>query len=317
MVINRTVVKQLDHVIARVNDAALLHNFFSETLRLPVSWPVKSYKAFTSGGISLGNTYLEILSVGAKSDTLLAQAGARFCAFAFECDSLETTVKELGRRRLKCSAVVPYIDSMDGGPKKHLWSNAFLDGLVGSDFWTRYIIFSTKMPGYMFWSNLLRGSRIERQGISRLFGGALVFLVEYEYQNFIDMPQWSDFKNHDEKRMTDMKALRAQGGGGVLGLEAVKEIIVGVKDYEKAQANWRKLFAPVEPLAPGLWEIADGPAVRLVQHSEDVIQALVFKVSDLARAETFLREKDMLGSTTDGQIRIDAAKIHGLDIRLV
>lgn len=311
---DKPVIKQLDHIIARIDDPFPLFRLLSETLGLPVSWPIKSYQAFTSGGITLGNVNLEILKVGAGSDSSQA-SGARFCAFAFECDSLRATVEELKRRGLKCSAVVPYVDAVGGGQKKHLWSNAFLDGLVGSDFWTRYVIFSTKMPGYMFWANLLRGTSIEQAGISRLFDGALVFLVEYEYQNFVDMPQWSDFKNHDEKRAADAESLRARGGGA-LGLEAVEEIVVGVRDYRSAAEKWTKLFAPLPPVADGLWELADGPAVRLVRQTENVIQGLVLRVSDLARAETFLREKDMLGSPTGEQLRIDPAKIHGLDIRL-
>lgn len=313
---DKAVIKQLDHIIARVDEAASLHRLFSETLQLPVSWHVKSYESFRSGGISLGNLMLEILSVGEKSDTG-ANARAHFCAFVFECDSLETAVEELNSRKLKCSSVVPYIESpSEAEPKTHLWSNAFLDGLIGTDFWTRYIIFSTKMPGYMFCADLLRGSKIEQAGMSRLFSGSLVFLVSYEYRNFKNMPMWSDFKSHDEKRAADREALRA-GGGGALGLESVLEIVVGVKDYEKANQNWKKLLSPAEPVAQGLWEIADGPAVRLLPGERDAIQGMLFKVSDLAKAETFLREKDMLDSMPGGEIRIDPAKIYGLDIRLV
>jgi hypothetical protein len=44
---------------------------------------------------------------------------------------------------------------------------------------------------------------------------------------------------------------------------------------------------------------------------------MVFKVSDLKRAETFLREKDMLDSASSDQIRVHPAKMYGLDIRLV
>jgi hypothetical protein len=309
-------IKQLDHLIARVDDAAALHDFFSVTLGLPVSWPVKSYQAFTSGGISLGNIMLEILTVGKNSNSQAA-GRARFCALAFECDSIEATVEELKRRRLKCSSVVPYIDSASaGGPKVHLWSNAFLDGLIGTDFWTRYIIFSTGMPGYMFWANLLRGSKIEQSGMSRLFGGALVFLVEYEYGNFKNMAMWSDFSSHDEKRAADREALRAQRGGG-LGLESVREIVVGVRDYEKANQNWKRLFSPAQASAQGLWEVADGPAVRLMLGDKDEIQGLVLKVSDLERAKTFLREKGMLDSTSNDHIRIERARTYGLDIRLV
>jgi hypothetical protein len=312
---NEPVIKQLDHVIARVGDADSLHRLFTETFQLPVSWAVKSYEAFTSGGVSLGNINLEILTIGPKTDS---EESASFCAFAFECESLEESVRELRRRKLKSSSVVPYIESpAEGLPKMHLWSNAFLDGLIGSDFWTRYVIFSTKMPGYMLIANLIRGSKLEQQGMSRLFDGALVFLVEYEYQNFKNMPLWSDFKNHDEKRAFDAEALRARRGGA-LGLESVLEIVVHVKDFDRVNENWKKLFAPLEQRERGLWEIADGPAVRLLQGERDAIQGLVLKVSDLERAKTFLREKGMLDSNTTGdKVRINPEKIYGLDIRLV
>jgi hypothetical protein len=309
-------IKQLDHIIARVDDALSLHRLLSETFQLPVAWPVTSHQAFTSGGISLGNLYLEILTAGVKSDSGRGTNG-RFCAFVFECDSLEASVRQLQKRGLRCSSVVPYIESPAAGePKVHLWSNAFLDGLVGSDLWTRYVIFSTKMPGYQFWANLLRGSSIERQGISRLFSGALVFLVKYEYRNFKNMPLWSDFKDHDEKRRADAESLRAKDGGAI-GLESVREIILSVKDFDGANENWKQLCAPAPSSAPGLWEIADGPDVRLTRGDEDTIQGLIFKVSDLERAKTFLREKGMLDSTSDEEIRIDPAVIYGLDIRLV
>lgn len=313
---SRPVIKQLDHVIARVDDAASLHALFVEKFQLPVSWAVKSYKAFTSGGISLGNVNLEVLTVGRESRKPDKER-ARFCAFAFECDSLQETVDELRRRGLKCSAVVPYIESpAEGLPKTHLWSNAFLDGLAGKDFWTQYVIFSTKMPGYQFIADIIRGSSVERQGMSRLFDGALVFLVEYQYQNFKNMPFWSDFKSHDEKRRADREALKAVEGGA-LGLESVREIVLSVKDYASAQRNWNKFFAPVPAIADGLWEIADGPAVRLTEGEHDAISTLVFQVSDLNRAKTFLRESGMLDATSSSEVRVEPAKVYGLDIRLV
>jgi hypothetical protein len=47
------------------------------------------------------------------------------------------------------------------------------------------------------------------------------------------------------------------------------------------------------------------------------VQAFVLKVSSLERAETFLRESDMLGVVTDNQINIAPERIEGLDVRLV
>ena len=78
---NRQVVKQLDHIIARVDDAEPLFKFLSEALQLPVAWPLRSYPSFTSGGIALGNLYLEVLSCapkrGASSNSERATLAAR------------------------------------------------------------------------------------------------------------------------------------------------------------------------------------------------------------------------------------------------
>lgn len=74
-------VKQLDHLIARVDDAQPLVTLLSEMLKLPVAWPLRSYPAFTSGGITLGNLYLEILSCARLRDSSSANsADARFAA---------------------------------------------------------------------------------------------------------------------------------------------------------------------------------------------------------------------------------------------
>jgi hypothetical protein len=54
-----------------------------------------------------------------------------------------------------------------------------------------------------------------------------------------------------------------------------------------------------------------------VASDANTIQALVLKVSSLAKAETFLRESGMLGVVADNQITIAPEKIEGLDVRLV
>jgi len=63
--------------------------------------------------------------------------------------------------------------------------------------------------------------------------------------------------------------------------------------------------------------IDDGPAVRLVKSDANAIQTLTLKVASLERAETFLREKGMLGAVAENQITIDPSKLEGLDVRLV
>jgi hypothetical protein len=314
---DRRVVKQLDHAIARVDDPQPLFKLLSETLQLPIAWPLRSYPSFTSGGVTLGNLYLEILSCAPQRDTASSPSPeARFAAIAFETDSLAESVVELGSRKIPHGPIVPYMQIEPDGRKTKLYANSILGKMLGSNFWIDTMILMGRLPGSSAMSNPGAGGALVRWGIDKVMSGNLVFLVEYGYGNFTDLPHWSEFKNHDEKRAADAESLRARRGG-MLGLESVREIVVSIKDYEKANQNWEKLLAPAQAIEPGLWEIADGPAVRLLRGDGDVIQGLVFKVSDLEKAETFLREKDMLDSTSSDQSRIDPAKLYGLDIRLV
>lgn len=83
------------------------------------------------------------------------------------------------------------------------------------------------------------------------------------------------------------------------------------------KAFWAKLYAPAPEVASGVWEIDDGPALRLKESDTNSIQSLVLKVSSLERAETALRESGMIGTVTGEEITINPAKIEGLRVGLV
>jgi|GEM_PF-555277 len=311
----RPVIKQLDHVIARVDDPRTLFTLMTETLGLPVAWPLKSYPAFQSGGVALGNLYLEIMQCGTPRNSGASRSG-RFCAIAFESPQIEEAVAEASRRGLPHTPAAPYCEKAEDGTRTKIWSNAVLGKLVGSDFLLDATIFLSRLPGAASLSDAGSGSAFDRWQIGKLFERNMVFLVEYAYENFGERPFWSEFKSHDEKCAADLASLRARGGGAI-GLESVKEVVAGVKDFEATRRLWGKLYAPAVEVAEGVWEIEDGPAVRLVASDANSIQALVLKVSSLERAETFLREGGMLGAVTGEQINIAPEKIEGLDVRLV
>jgi hypothetical protein len=309
------IVKQLDHIVVRLDDPVSLHALLSETLRLPVAWPVQAYPSFTSGGITLGNVNLEILSCGAGRKPSRTPE-ARIRAIAFESTSLTETVRELQRRAIPHTPVLDYELTQPDGQRVAHWANVMLNGLLGDDPYLKFVLISTRMPGYRWLGRQLRGSAIEKQGVDKLFSGALCFLVEYYYQHFGYDPGWSEFQSHEEKRAADLAALKERGGGP-LGVEAMQEVIAGVRDEARVNELWRKFLAPAKAIDNGLWRIADGPAVRLVAAEENAIQAMVWKVSSLERAAEFLRAKGMLGLVSENQITIDPAKIYGLDVRLV
>jgi hypothetical protein len=120
-----------------------------------------------------------------------------------------------------------------------------------------------------------------------------------------------------EERRKRLRAQLAESGGGPLGLVDVKEVVIGAADAGMARGLWQKLLDPTTPGASDTWPIGEGPAVRIVPANETRVQALLLRVRSLDRAKAFLREKQMLGAETAGQVTIDPSKIGGLDLRLV
>ena len=100
-------------------------------------------------------------------------------------------------------------------------------------------------------------------------------------------------------------------------MKAVKEVAIGARDSKAATKLWKKLLEPRRPSATGLWQVGDGPAIRVVRAGESQLQGLIISVVSLRRAKTFLRERGLLGSVTGKVVTIDPSKIQGLNIRLV
>ncbi len=133
-----------------------------------------------------------------------------------------------------------------------------------------------------------------------------VFLSEYS-------PKYVNVEERRERLRTQL----AERGGGPLGVEAVKEVVVGVRDLETARRLWQKLLDPMPSSSFSTWQVRDGPAIRLFQAQENAPQGLVISVVSLPRAKAFLREKGLLGVDSEQQATIEPSKIYGLNIRVV
>ena len=120
-----------------------------------------------------------------------------------------------------------------------------------------------------------------------------------------------------EQRRERLRRQLAESGGGPLGVEEVREVIVGVTDLEAARGLWQKLLDPTPLSGSSTWQVGDGPAIRLLQAGENTTQGLVISVASLPKARAFLRERDLLLSDSPQEATIDPSKIEGLNIRLV
>jgi hypothetical protein len=120
-----------------------------------------------------------------------------------------------------------------------------------------------------------------------------------------------------EQRRERLRRQLAESGGGPLGVQDVKEVIVGVTDLAVTRGLWQKLLDPTPLSGSSTWQVGDGPAIRLLRAGENTTRGLVISVASLPKARAFLRERDLLGIDSQQEATIDPSKIEGLNIRLV
>lgn len=261
-------IRRIDHIMVRTDTPANLYSFMTETLRLPVAWPLATRGGVTSGGVGFGNVNVEAIQFPGQP------TGAQLVGFGFEPIPLAQCLTELDRRGIQYGEVRPFSSTDPVGSKKTLFTNVTLLQFSDSD---------------------------------RPAGATMhIFLSEYN-PTYVDVGQRHE-RLHKELLMA---------GGGPLGVKAVKEVIIGSTDLNAATVLWGKLLEPKRTSAPGLWEVGDGPAIRVVQSEENKLRGLVISVISLRQAKAFLEERGLLSSSSMDELTIDPSKIQGLNMRLV
>ena len=313
MVMGEAPVKQVDHIAVRADHLQPVYSLFSETLGLPDTWPLSAYPLYSSVGISAGNVDLEILQFGGDQDgSSPAPSGANFYGIAFASSNLIDGLVELGRRRIPRSAPLPQVQVGDGGTRTTLWTTVYLGSLIDQSFMMTLFMAASKCLPRAFLTRAFASESFGRSPWARMLWDRMprdrvAFLVEWG-SGFLE-----DLRRGRESAQA---ALRARDGGP-LGLKGVREIVVGVQEFEETQRRWQKLLAPAEPTAPGVWNLGKGLSIRFLRSARNAIQALVLEVASLEQAKAFLAERNMLGSVSEHRIAVALPTVQGLDIRLV
>lgn len=110
---------------------------------------------------------------------------------------------------------------------------------------------------------------------------------------------------------------KTSGPVGGLGLESVAEMRITSKDPGPLKDKWQKIFAPSTFSTEGVISIGDGPGIRINQGKEESIESMLLEVSSLEKARAFLKTSGLLGEASDSELRLDPAKVQGLDIRVI
>ena len=319
------VVARVDHLYARVEDPRAVFVALTERLGLPRSYGFSRVPGFEGGAVSLGNmVFLEALRY-APGRKVPAPASPGLDGLALEAavPVLEAATK-LSRRRIPHSPPISYAGDPApfafGPPLQRaglkagsgpLWSMVVLGGFFGDHARARQFRLIPSRGD----SRIARalGGLQGRLMSSRRFGDLAMA------RNMTSRPTvWlHQFQAADMRAATAAAAEELAGcRGGVLGVERVREVVVGARDVAAEGERWQRLLDPHEPASDGAWHLGDGPALRLIEDEADRIHCLVWEVSSLDRAADFLERAQMLEKTTTDEVAISPRALQGIAIRL-
>jgi hypothetical protein len=132
-----------------------------------------------------------------------------------------------------------------------------------------------------------------------------IFLSEYS-------PTYVDVAGRHARIRKELVA----SDGGPLGVDSMREVVVGVSDVETMRARWQQLLSPT-PASQGAWQVGAGPAIRTVPANEHRVQELVVRVKSLARAKAFLQANGMLAAGTAAEVALNPSRAFGIKMRFV
>lgn len=263
-------IRQIDHVMIKADDPRAVFAFFTETLGLPIAWPLEERGGVVSGGVGFGNVNVEAIRFPGQR---ALPSRAQLTGFGFEPSPLRACLDELQRRGVPYGPVRPLIGTDSMGAKQTLFTNVTLLGL--SD---------TALP---------------------VDAAMHIFLSEYS-------PSHVDVAG----RRTRIGKELAASGGGLLGVESMREIVVGASDVDTMRARWQQLLSPARAIQ-GAWQVGTGPAIRIVPATENRIETLVVRVTSLARTKEYLRGKGLLAAEAAADVALDPLRAFGIKMRFV
>lgn len=283
------VIRRVDHIFVTVDDPIQFFTVLVDKLGFIVVLPVTNAAGFTSGAFNLGNVYLEILQAAPWSPEQPPD-GLRVNGIAFEPEPPHEATGELDRREIGHSPVNTFV--MPELP----------DGVTMPDLEIPVPeqMRTVPQPG----AEMMRSFTLE----GFIGGNAMVFCCEYLPGNL-----WAPIRTARDAMREKLDGVE----GGPLGITSLSEIVIGAKDVEAESARWQALLDPIKANGQGLWSLGDGPALRLVQSDRDAVLTLKLRTRSLERAETFLRQQEILDSSSGNEATIRPHELNGLNIMVV
>ena len=121
-------VRRIDHIMIRMEDPDKFYAFVTQTLRLPIAWPLATRGGVTSGAVGVGNTNIEAIQFPGQKPS-----HANLVGFGFEPSPLAECLDELDRRGITYGEPRPFVVAEQGGSVKTLFTNVTLRQFSDAD----------------------------------------------------------------------------------------------------------------------------------------------------------------------------------------
>jgi hypothetical protein len=128
-IVKKSLIRQADYLLINVSDPQRFFTFFTETLQLPIAWPMTENQGYLSGGFSTGNVSYQFFRYTEKE----APAASRFSGIAFEPNQLDETLQELQSLRIPYSPPEQSISTLPNGTKGVLYTTVDLPAFSKSN----------------------------------------------------------------------------------------------------------------------------------------------------------------------------------------
>jgi len=313
------VVRRIDHLSLAVSNPDQVFDVLTGELGLPAYWRPAPFVGFVSGGVALGNTFVETLRWTPGRRSRLPHDAGAFCV-ALEPVDVARAGRELDRRGIPHSAPFPYFGSASRTPshplvpwaagRGALWTTMLLGGLMGDEVLARRLAREARTP---------RATRVLTRGAAAV-ATRIRPLGDLLMSRVVPPTAWAflcEFHRLDVAQgRAVVRDLLADAGGGALGVTGVREIVLGVADLARERRRWDALLAPLTADEANRWAFDEGPAIRAEQSASGPWQRLVLDVSSLDRARAALEARGMLAAEGDDEVRVDRSRLAGLDLRL-
>lgn len=238
-------IRQIDHIMIRADDPGKLYAFFTETLQLPVAWPMVSPRpGVATGGVGFGNVNVEAIYFAGQKP---GPSPAELLGLALEPSSLRESLAELNRRGISYGELRPLIATGPDGTRNTLWTNVTLRQFSDSDGpadASIHIFLSEYSPTYV--DVEARRARLRKQLVESAGGPLGVVALKEVVIGVTDLEQarslWQ--KLLDPTPSSGSNSWQVGGGPAIRLIRAeentVRELVISVGSLPRAKAFLRE-----------------------------------------------------------------------------